>query len=376
MADGRLLTSIAFQGGGALGAYATGALEYIYEAQPAFRPTCVSGVSIGAFTAAIVASHPENPVPALKAFWDELTISSPFLPQAIERRLAIFGNPAFYRPRFDFLTLPSWTYLYDLEPIRRTLPRYVNFERIAKGNVGLVVTATNIVTGDIEDFTNEDSGDPITIEHLIASGSLPPSYPPLPIGDRTYWDGGLFDNTPLGALLKRISAKDAARMRVIVINLFPDKGAVPTTMLDVWDRMIELQFANKTKKDVALARSINALLAIIEELQKLKPGDRNPALTDAKLDHLAKYKVFENIISISNSSVEDTSSSADFSPSSIQRRMTAGYADAKSKLTALPTSATEVRSAVAMATAVSRADYADTFGPTDGDGSPDVQPPH
>ncbi len=48
MADGQLLTSIAFQGGGALGAYATGALNYIYEAQPAFRPTCVSGVSIGA----------------------------------------------------------------------------------------------------------------------------------------------------------------------------------------------------------------------------------------------------------------------------------------------------------------------------------------
>jgi NTE family protein len=72
---------------------------------------------------AIVASHPENPVPALKAFWDDLTISYPFLPQEIERRLAIFGNPAFYQPRSDFFTLPSWTYLYDLGPIRQTLPR-------------------------------------------------------------------------------------------------------------------------------------------------------------------------------------------------------------------------------------------------------------
>jgi NTE family protein len=349
MADGQLLTSIAFQGGGALGAYATGALNYIYEAQPAFRPTCVSGVSIGAFTAAIVASHPENPIPALKAFWDELTISYPFLPQEIERRLAIFGNPAFYQPRSDFFTLPSWTYLYDLGPIRQTLPRYVDFKRIATAEVGLVVTATNIVTGDIREFTNEDPKDPITIEHLIASGSLPPSYPSLAIGDCTYWDGGLFDNTPLGALLRRISAKDAAQMRVIVINLFPDTGVVPTTMLGVWDRMIELQFANKTKKDVKLARSINALLAVIEQLQNLRPGDRNPALANAKLEDLAKYKVFENIISISNSSVEDASSSSDFSPASIQQRMTTGYADAKSKLTALPTSAAEVRSAVAMA---------------------------
>jgi NTE family protein len=349
MADGQLLTSIAFQGGGALGAYATGALEYIYEAEPGFRPKCVSGVSIGAFTAAIVASHPDDPVPALKKFWHELTVSSPFLPPAFERRLAIFGNPAFYRPRLDYFTLPSWTYLYDLAPIRRTLPRYVDFARIASGEVGLVVTATNIVTGDIEEFTNEDPADPITLDHLIASGSLPPSYPPLVIGNCTYWDGGLFDNTPLGSLLKRINAQDAAHMRVIVINLFPDQGTVPTTMLDVWDRMIELQFANKTKKDVQLARSINALLAVIEQLQNLKPGDPNPALADAKLDELTKYKVFENIVSISNSCTEDVSSSSDFSPASIERRMATGYADARRKLAALPTSASEVRSAVSMA---------------------------
>src|SRR3954469_18758855 len=89
------------------------ASKAIYASEPGFRPSCVSGVSIGAFTAAIVASHPDNPVPALKAFWHELTVSSPFLPQEFERRLAMFGNPAFYRPRLDFFSLASWTYLYD-----------------------------------------------------------------------------------------------------------------------------------------------------------------------------------------------------------------------------------------------------------------------
>lgn len=347
MADRQLLTSIAFQGGGALGAYATGALKYIYEQEPGFMPTCVSGVSIGAFTAAIVASHPENPIPKLENFWEELTISSPFAPPDIERRLAIFGNPAFYEPRTDYLSLPTWTYLYDLDPIRKTLPRYVDFEKIAEGKVGLVVTATDIVSGEIKEFSNKDQS-PITIEHLIASGSLPPSYPPLVIGDSTYWDGGLFDNTPLGALLSPISAQEASQMRVIVINLFPDSGTIPRNMLQVWDRMIELQFANKTKKDVELARKINALVAIIEQLQNLHPGDPNPAL--AKLGDLAKYKAFENIISISNSHAEEASSSADFSPGSIQWRMTNGYNDAKSKLNELPMSASEVRSAVAAAT--------------------------
>ena len=351
MAEGQLLTSIAFQGGGALGAYATGVLEYIYEAQPGFIPSCVSGVSIGAFTAAIVASHPEDPVPVLKRFWKELTVASPFLPQEIERRLAIFGNPAFYKPRLDYFSLPSWTYLYELAPIRATLPRYVDFERIRAGDVGLVVTATDIVSGEIKDFTNEKSSDPITLDHLIASGSLPPSYAPAVIGKHSYWDGGLFDNTPLGSLLSRIRIDDAARMRVIVINLFPNGGKVPTTMPEVWDRMIELQFANKTNKDVELARDINGLLAVIMELQGLRPGDLNPALAHAGLEQLNKYKVFENIIPISNSGDEDASGSSDFSPASIERRMATGYADAKAALAAPPRSATQIRSAVTLASA-------------------------
>ena len=55
-------TAIALQGGGALGAYSFGALKYIYESEPSLQLSSISGVSIGAFTAAIVASHPENPI--------------------------------------------------------------------------------------------------------------------------------------------------------------------------------------------------------------------------------------------------------------------------------------------------------------------------
>jgi NTE family protein len=62
MAETYTKTAIALQGGGALGAYAFGALKRIYESEPNL-PSAISGVSIGAFTAAIVASHPDDPVP-------------------------------------------------------------------------------------------------------------------------------------------------------------------------------------------------------------------------------------------------------------------------------------------------------------------------
>ena len=194
MADTYTKTAIALQGGGALGAYAFGALKRIYESKPNFRPSAISGVSIGAFTAAIVASHPDNPIPKLQAFWDELTVlHSAFLPPSAEKFLAYFGNSAFYWPRLDYFRLPFWTNIYDLSPIKRTLQRYIDFERIAGGDVKLIVTATNIVSGEIEEFSNDDSANPITMDHLIASGSLPPSYPAREIGEHSYWDGGLFE---------------------------------------------------------------------------------------------------------------------------------------------------------------------------------------
>jgi NTE family protein len=348
MAGTHTKTAIALQGGGALGAYAFGALKYIYESERGFRPSCISGVSIGAFTAAIVASHPDNPLPKLGAFWDELTVfHSSFWPAETEKYLAYFGNQAFYRPRLDLFGLPFWTNFYELSPIRETLERYVDLKRIAQADVKLVVTATDIESGAITEFSNDDANAPITLEHLIASGSLPPSYPAKKVGEHWFWDGGLFDNTPLAALLSRVDAGDAATTRVIVVNLFPSKGKVPKTMLDVWDRMTELQFANKTAKDVALARKINKLVAVIEGLQGTAAGAENSVMQHPELAELAKYKVFDNIIPIANNDPEPVSSSADFSKASITRRADAGYRDAAIALANPPQAAADLKQAIA-----------------------------
>ena len=121
-------------------------------------------------------------------------------------------------PRQDYYDLPLWTSFYDLSPIKDTLAKYVDTSRIARAEIKLVVTATDIQSGEIKSFDNSDPEQPITIDHIIASGSLPPSYPPKRIGNRSYWDGGLFDNTPLSQLLNQISADDASATRVIVLE--------------------------------------------------------------------------------------------------------------------------------------------------------------
>jgi hypothetical protein len=117
-------------------------------------------------------------------------------------------------------------------------------------------------------------------------------------------------------------------------------------MPDVFDRMTELQFANKTEKDVAVARKINKLVAVIEELQGVPAGDPASVLRQPEFADLAKYRVFENIIAISNNEPEPVSSSADFSFASIERRIEAGYRDARAALTHPPEPASHFKQAV------------------------------
>jgi hypothetical protein len=135
---------------------------------------------------------------------------------------------------------------------------------------------------------------------------------------------------------------------VIVINLFPNRGAIPKTMINVWDRMTEIQFSNKTKKDVALAQKINKLIAALERLQGV-PAHHADSLTQLpEFADLAKYKVFDNIIAITNNAPEEVSSSADFSKASIDRRIAAGYRDAKIALSEPPKRAADIAKAITL----------------------------
>ena len=63
---------------------------------------------------------------------------------------------------------------------------------------------------------------------------------------------------------------------------------------------------------------------------------------------MAKYKVFDNIIAVTNDTPEEVSSSADFSKASIDRRIAAGYHDAKIALTEPPKRAADIAKAITL----------------------------
>ena len=184
-------------------------------------------------------------------------MSGLFLPPPFRSYASVLGNPNFFVPRLDYYALPAWTNIYDTEPLRQTLSGLVDLKALAdpKAAPGLLVSATDVEEGEIAYFYSHDNG--LSLDHILASGSLPPSFPMTVIDGKSYWDGGLFDNTPLGAVLDRLDGAAGADRTIYVVNLFPNKAPVPRNMQEVTARTQNLQFANKTLEDVKMLRRID-----------------------------------------------------------------------------------------------------------------------
>ncbi len=138
--------------------------------------------------------------------------------------------------------------------------------------------------------------------------------------------------------------------------------------------MIEIQFSNKTQKDVALAQKINKLIAAIERLQGVPAHDAESLTQLPEFADLAKYKVFDNIIAITNDVPEEISSSADFSKASIDRRIAAGYHDAKIALTQPPKRAADIAKAITLRGSKRQKSEEHAQEPVQPSGSPELPP--
>jgi predicted acylesterase/phospholipase RssA len=326
-------TALVLQGGGALGAYELGAARALYE-NGDFAPDIIAGVSIGAITAALLArpARGRTPLQALEAFWEKITMPGSFLPAALQA--SFFGNPNFFVPRHDYFSLPSWTYLYDTSPLRQTLSELVDLTALADRDAlpGLLVSATNVEEGQIEPFYSGDKETSLSLDHIVASGSLPPSFPMTSIGGKSYWDGGVFDNTPLGAVLDKLDKKVGVDRTIYVVNLFPNKGPIPTSLIEVVQRVQNLQFANKTAEDLKLLHRFDQVAALMNVL-KTWPGG-NPLEGNKVYEKVESenYIVVPRIVSITNPSHIGALDGSDFSAETIRRRAEEGYNQTKKAL--------------------------------------------
>lgn len=264
-------TALVLQGGGALGAFQCGVVKAMQE--KGIHPDIVAGVSIGAFNAAIIAGNPKDAASALGAFWDDLALDTPELPNENVRRILssfhsiIFGSPNFFRPRWlmpiqcpDQLPI-NWKSFYDPSPVKDLLLKYVDFKRLKESTTRLLVSAVDVETSELNTF--DSFRDDITPDHILASGSLPPGFPWTTIEGKHYWDGGIVSNSPLDQVIELCGLTGK---KVYIVNLYPRKRPLPQNMMETIARKDEIFFSEKIRKDLGTKELLDNYRKLIEEI--------------------------------------------------------------------------------------------------------------
>ncbi|WP_321883279.1 patatin-like phospholipase family protein [Paraburkholderia bannensis] len=283
--------ALVLQGGGALGAYQAGVLEGLQEARIGLD--WVAGISIGALNTALIAGNaPEHRVARLREFWETICkpAFTPALPAPLEHLMfsaseatramltglqaasaATQGQHGFFVPRVP-APLPwaehapdrvSW---YDTTPLKATLERFCDFDRINSGETRVSVGAVNVTTGNFAYFDNTHTT--LRPEHFIASGALPPGFAPVEIDGEFYWDGGVVSNTPLQQVLGAAQRSDTL---VFQVDLWSARGPVPNTMESVTTRVKDIQYSSRTRLATDMLQREQRYRNLLRELLERVP---------------------------------------------------------------------------------------------------------
>jgi NTE family protein len=189
--------------------------------------------------------------------------------------IATFGVPGFFTPRFPPAPLwppgsPQSESYYDTAPLRKTLERLVDFDRINDLKTRLSVGAVSVTTGNFKYFDNfefKKLGKKIGPEHIMASGALPPGFPSVVIEGEHFWDGGIASNTPLDYVLDEAGRSD---LLIFQVDLFSARGPLPVSLLEAAEREKDIRFSSRTRMNTDKNRQIhNARKAVRDLIDKL-----------------------------------------------------------------------------------------------------------
>ena len=280
---------LVLQGGGALGAFQVGAYQAMHEA--GIEPDWIIGTSIGAINAALIAGNaPDQRLPALEAFWQRVSQRGmgPWIPAELGSTLADMaimarGVPGFFRPNpslwqgLHASLGPGRAAYYDTAPLRETLGGLIDTARLNAGAPRLTVGAVNVATAEMRYFDSQH--DTLAIDHIMASGALPPAFPAVHIDGQAYWDGGIYSNTPLEVVLDETPRHDSL---IVVVNVWHAHGEEPDTLAQVMERQKDIQYASRAHSHISRQQQIHHLRHIIRALADELPDEvrRSDAIQD------------------------------------------------------------------------------------------------
>ncbi|MFL6753790.1 MAG: patatin-like phospholipase family protein [Sphingomicrobium sp.] len=329
-------TVLVLQGGGALGAYQVGVYEALHEA--GIAPQWVIGTSIGAINAALIAgSKPDERIEKLCEFWsrvqnDQLVPGGlpSWLATATRNMIAITsGVPSFFQPNPLAFVSPHFELgaesagYYSVSPLRRTLDQLVDLDQLNSGETRITVGASCVRTAEMRYFDSRDM--PLTIDHIMASGALPPGFPPVRIDGELYWDGGILSNTPVEVVFDDNPRRSGL---VFAVHIWNPQGPEPETIWQVMNRQKDVQYSSRAAAHIKRQRQLHRMRHVIAELAGMVPEDGKRG---NRFSEMASYGCLTrmHVVRLLAPSLdyEDHSKDIDFSAHGIRRRREAGYED-------------------------------------------------
>lgn len=338
---------LVFQGGGALGAYQLGVYEAMRES--GIEPDWVIGTSIGAINAALIVGNPvEYRVRQLSTFWSSVTKQS-----SLDAAMTIWTNlgktlanlttishgiAGFFQPNpaswlgvLAPLGLDHASY-YLMTPLRETLNELVDFDVLNSGHPRITVSAVNVCTGTMRYFDSRDQR--LSVEHIMSSGALPPAFPAVRVDGEPYWDGGIYSNTPIEAVL---DDKPRRTSVIFSVQMWNPVGSEPDNIWRVSERQKDIQYASRTDSHIVRQQQIHRLRHVIREMAKYLPASER---VKPEVQELAAWGCHTTIhlikLAAPRLAGDDYLKDIDFTPTGIAARRQSGYEDAKRVIAARP----------------------------------------
>ena len=337
---------LVLQGGGALGAYQAGVYEALHES--GIEPDWVIGTSIGAINAALITGNaPADRLERLRTFWSRveqrtgddlvrLLTGIPNLPaniSTITQGIADFfvPNPLAWLGTHVPLGIEAAAY-YTTAPLRDTLAELVDIDYLNACRTRLTVGAVNVRNGEMRYFDSRE--EPVLLDHVLASGALPPAFPAVRIDGDPYWDGGIYSNTPIEAVLDDNPRRDSV---IFAVQIWDPSGPEPASMWQVMGRLKDIQYASRSRSHLARQKQIHHLRHVIRELARKLPADVRET---AEAKELASWGCGTTIhvawLMAPKLDGEDYTKDIDFTSSGIRMRWQAGYDDTRGMLERAP----------------------------------------
>ncbi|MBU1144266.1 MAG: patatin-like phospholipase family protein [Firmicutes bacterium] len=215
-------------GGGSRGAYQVGAAKALEELGILSKVSVFSGTSIGAVNCSLLSTKTPSEV---KNLW--LSVS----PDQLKSTQNLFKR--LVKERLEFAAKGA----YEIKPLEELLKQNLDLKKLKKQSVFVTLSEGGQVNEGIfgllkssySHYIKKDThviysplheqSEKNIIKQILASCSIPIIFPPLKVGEKQYFDGGLYDNVPVRPLI------DSDCDTVIIIHLnriyFLDKSKYP-----------------------------------------------------------------------------------------------------------------------------------------------------